>query len=182
MQPIRSTAHFQTIRRTGQQTRIASQPRRCHRRTTVPQSGHKSGHRHLRTAFSYSEKPVETSVSRTPKSSQEIVGVTPELEAEVQRLLAGHLYLPRPSTTHQLRPCPTQRTYSGSIPTRSSVVHTERDLHLPRNRADWRPVLAGEHHQPSPFTRTSTQHPDLLTIDLTFFPVLPTKNGDESGD
>ena len=61
MQPIRSTALFPTIRRTGQQTRIASPPRRWHRRTTVPQTGQRTGHSARRGTVSYSEIPLSTS-------------------------------------------------------------------------------------------------------------------------
>ena len=61
MQPIRSTAHFPAIRRTGQQTRIASPPRRWHRRTTVPQTGQRTGHSARRGTVSYSEIPLGTS-------------------------------------------------------------------------------------------------------------------------
>ena len=58
MQPIRSTAHFPTIRRAGQQTRIASPPRRWHRRTTVPQTGQRTSHSARRGTVSYSEMPL----------------------------------------------------------------------------------------------------------------------------
>ena len=56
-----ATAHFPAIRRTGQQTRIASPPRRWHRRTTVPQTGQRTGHSARRGTVSYLEIPIGTS-------------------------------------------------------------------------------------------------------------------------
>ena len=56
-----ANAHFPSIRRTGQQARIAPPRHRYHRHMTIPQSGHKTGHSGRRDAVSYSEIPLNTS-------------------------------------------------------------------------------------------------------------------------
>ena len=106
MQPIRSTALFPTIRRTGQQTRIASPPRRWHRRTTVPQTGQRTGHSARRGTVSYSEIPLSTSraeIHPTP-AAPGIAHVGPAGRL-VQIPTQSH-HLPAPAGMHQTHDTP----------------------------------------------------------------------------
>ena len=55
-----ANAHFPSIRRTGQQARVAPTRHRYHHHMTIPQGGQKTGHSGRRGAVSYSEIPLRT--------------------------------------------------------------------------------------------------------------------------